>query len=76
MILHFRIRLICGKDVFLNCLSREIDNSDFRQELDKLIKALQTVSKYYHFSETEKNAALMLYRCNQKVSQRNGALSD
>lgn len=54
---------LCGKDVFLNYLFREIYNSDFGQELNMIIKTLQTVSKYYHFSETEKNAALMLYRC-------------
>ena len=54
---------LCGKEVFLNYLFREIFESDFRQELDRIIKTLQTVSKYYHFSETEKNLALMLYRC-------------
>lgn len=54
---------LCGKDVFLNYLFREIFDSDFRQELDRIIKTLQIVSKYYHFSEAEKNAALMLYRC-------------
>lgn len=54
---------LCGKEVFLNYLFREIYDSDFRQELDEILKALQTVSKYYNFSDTEKNAALMLYRC-------------
>ena len=54
---------LCGKDVFLNYLFREIYHSDFSQELDMIRKTLQTVSKYYRFSETEKNAALMLYRC-------------
>lgn len=54
---------LCGKDVFLNYLFREIFDSDFKQELDRIIKTLQIVSKYYHFSETEKSAALMLYRC-------------
>ncbi|MDE7429348.1 MAG: aminoglycoside phosphotransferase family protein [Lachnospiraceae bacterium] len=50
---------LCGKDVFLNYLFREIFDSDFKQELDRIIKTLQIVSKYYHFSETEKNSALM-----------------
>lgn len=54
---------LCGKDVFLNYLFREIFTSDFDQELDRIINALQIVSKYYHFSEAEKKAALMLYRC-------------
>lgn len=54
---------LCGKEVFLNYLFREIFNTDFRQELDRIIKTLKIISKYYHFSETEKNAALMLYRC-------------
>lgn len=54
---------LCGKEVFLNYLFREIYDSDFGQELDEIIKALQIVSKYYCFSENEKNAALMLYRC-------------
>lgn len=54
---------LCGKDVFLNYLFREIYDSDFKRELDMIIKTLQIVSKYYHFSEIEKNTALMLYRC-------------
>lgn len=58
---------LCGKDVFLNYLFRERFDSDFETELDMIIKTLQTVSKHYHFSKTEKNAALMLYRCTKPL---------
>lgn len=54
---------ICGREVFLNYLFREIFNTDFQQELDRIFKMLQIVSRYYSFSDAEKNAALMLYRC-------------
>lgn len=54
---------LCGKDVFLNYLFREVFHADFSLELEMICKTLQIVSRYYHFSEAEKNAALMLYRC-------------
>lgn len=54
---------LCGKDVFLNYLFREIFNTDFAQELERISKTLKIVSRYYRFSVSEKNAALMLYRC-------------
>lgn len=54
---------LCGKEVFLNYLFREIYDSNFSKEIDMIFKTLQTVSKFYHFSEAEKNVALMLYRC-------------
>ena len=54
---------ICGREVFLNYLFREIFNMDFQQEIDRICATLQTVSRYYSFSGAEKNAALMLYRC-------------
>ena len=54
---------ICGREVFLNYLFREIFNTDFAQELDRILKTLQITSRYYCFSNPEKNAALMLYRC-------------
>ena len=54
---------ICGREVFLNYLFREIFNMDFQQELERILKTLKVVSRYYQFSVAEKNAALMLYRC-------------
>lgn len=54
---------LCGKDVFLNYLFREIYGEDFEPEISRIKEMLQVVSKYYIFSESEKKAALMLYRC-------------
>lgn len=54
---------LCGKEVFLNYLFRENFAADFAQELEMIRRTLETVSRYYHFSDLEKSAALMLYRC-------------
>lgn len=54
---------LCGREVFLNYLFREVFNTDFAQELERILKTLKVVSRYYQFSVAEKNAALMLYRC-------------
>lgn len=53
---------LCGKDVFLNYLMRE-NFGDFEKEIEKIFKALEVSSKYYTFSEIEKELALPLYRC-------------
>lgn len=54
---------LCGKDVFLNYLFRETCYDDYKKELDAIFRRLKIVSEYYRFSEVEKQAALMLYRC-------------
>ena len=54
---------LCGKDVFLNYLFREICEDTFEKELQRLCIMIKLVSGYYHFSEPEKQSALMLYRC-------------
>lgn len=54
---------LCGREVFLNYLFREIFNTDFAQELERIFKTLKIVSRHYRFSAAEKKAALMLYRC-------------
>lgn len=47
---------LCGKDVFLNYLMRECNS-------DNIPHALEISRRYYAFSDEEKAAALMLYRC-------------
>ena len=47
---------LCGKEVFLNYLMRENDS-------ETIPEALRISSRYYTFSEAEKQAALPLYRC-------------
>ncbi len=54
---------LCGKDVFLNCLFREIYSGSNDEVLKKICAALKTVSPYYSFSDIEKEAAPLLYRC-------------
>lgn len=54
---------LCGKDVFLNYLFREVRADDYEKELNALFGALKTVCGHYRFSEPEKRAALPLYRC-------------
>lgn len=54
---------LCGKDVFINYLMRENFAADFEKELDMIFSALKTASFYYNFSDMEKQAMLMLYRC-------------
>ena len=53
---------LCGRDVFLNYLMRE-NYSGFQKEIAMIRDALRIASEVYRFSETEKRAALMLYRC-------------
>ncbi len=53
---------LCGKDVFLNYLMRE-NFGDFETEIKSICKALRISSAHYHFSDTEKETALILYRC-------------
>ncbi len=54
---------LCGKDVFLNYLFRETFHYDYKTELQSIFSALKIVSGYYRFSELEKRAVPMLYRC-------------
>ena len=54
---------LCGREVLLNYLFREIRWDDDETELKMLLSALSVVQKYYSFTETEKKAALMIYRC-------------
>ncbi len=54
---------LCGREVFLNYLMRETRHSAFSAELNEILCRLKLVSGYYHFSDIEKQAALMLYRC-------------
>ncbi|MBR3098269.1 MAG: hypothetical protein IKH18_01685 [Clostridia bacterium] len=53
---------LCGREVFLNYLMRE-NFDDFEPELESIKKALQIAARSYTFSDTEKQTALMLYRC-------------
>ena len=53
---------LCGRDVFLNYLMRE-NYSDFQKEVPMIRDALRTAGEVYRFSEAEKQAAPMLYRC-------------
>jgi hypothetical protein len=48
---------LCGRDVFLNYIMRECGG------VSDICGALGTASEYYRFSDAEKDAALMLYRC-------------
>ena len=48
---------LCGRDVFLNYLMRENNG------VSGICEALKIASEYYRFSDIEKDAALMLYRC-------------
>lgn len=54
---------LCGRDIFINYLMRENYDADFEKELDMIFSVLKTASYYYRFSDTEKQIALMLYRC-------------
>lgn len=54
---------LAGKDVFLNYLFREIFHGTFEEELASILEALQVVSAVYDFSEEEKAAAPLIYRC-------------
>ena len=48
---------LCGRDVFLNYLIREC------RSVPEICEALKTASECYSFSDVEKDAVLMLYRC-------------
>ena len=48
---------LCGKDVFLNYLMREVHG------VPRICEALKIAAGYYRFSDLEKDAALMMYRC-------------
>ena len=48
---------LCGRDVFINYLMRESSS------VSGICDALKIASEYYRFSDIEKDAALMLYRC-------------
>ncbi len=54
---------LCGREVLLNYIMRETNHYDFSVELKNIFRILKLVSAHYRFSEAEKNAALMLYRC-------------
>lgn len=51
---------LCGRDVFLNYLFREIH---WQYNEEYLLKTLKNVSRVYCFSDLEKQAAPLLYRC-------------
>ena len=48
---------LCGRDVFLNYLMRE------NRDVPGIREALNAAAECYRFSEDEKDAALMLFRC-------------
>lgn len=63
---------LCGKDVFLNYLMREVPyicygkNAERPQKdpvLDSVLHAITVVKEIYPFSDLEKQAALPLWRC-------------
>ncbi len=55
---------LCGRDVFLNYLFREIYwIADVDEEIAYLLSVLQKVSTVYRFSALEIEAAPLLYRC-------------
>lgn len=55
---------LCGKDVFLNYLFREIYwYPTDEAELKYILEILKSVTKVYCFSDIEKQAAPFLYRC-------------
>jgi len=51
---------LCGRDVFLNYLFREIH---WQYDEKYLLETLRKVSQVYCFSDLEKQAAPLLYRC-------------
>lgn len=53
---------LCGKEVFLNYLMRE-NYDGFEKEISLIKRALKTAAVVYEFSEQEKDAAILLYRC-------------
>lgn len=53
---------LCGRDVFINYLMRECFD-DFDKEVEHIRQALKISSRYYRFSDEEKEIALPLFRC-------------
>ncbi len=53
---------LSGREVFLNYIFRELF-ADFDKELEMIFRVLKIVRETYVFSEEEKQAALLLYRC-------------
>lgn len=62
---------LCGKEVFLNYLFRETNVDGYRKQLDALFDTLKIVGGYYRFSEAEKRAAILLYRCLKPLWSNN-----
>lgn len=58
---------LCGREVFLNYLMRE-NFGPLSKEVPMIRDALRIASEYYRFSESEKNLALMLFRCLKPLS--------
>ncbi len=54
---------LCGKEVFLNYIFRETFTYEYKEEIEMLLKRLRFIRGYYTFTDEEKQAALMLYRC-------------
>ncbi len=54
---------LCGRDVFLNYLFRENYFGSFDDELNEILRMLAIAKSFYHFTDTEKEVALSLYRC-------------
>ena len=50
---------LCGKDVLLNYLFREL----YYYDVNDILLVLQKISEYYRFSDAEKEAAPLIYRC-------------
>ncbi len=65
---------LCGRDVILNYLFRDTYRGGFQKELDELLRRLKIVSRYYHFSDLEKQTALTLYRCQKPLYYTAGEL--
>lgn len=58
---------ISGREVFLNYIFRENFSRDFESEIYKIRRVLCITSQEYIFSDTEKEYALMLYRCLKPI---------
>ncbi len=55
---------LCGREVFLNYLMREIDDeADLFDRLNSICRKLSLVKAHYSFSEAEINAAPLIFRC-------------
>ncbi len=54
---------LAGKDELLNYIFRECHKGSFDVELNSIIEALQVIKGEYDFSQEEKEAALLIYRC-------------